>query len=98
MSNPTIKANHTVSAKLMGGDESSVICDLMEELFDHVTIIDSHSYVSIETQEPELIFDMEEISEAMGSPFSISNFLAIMATYKGFIEVNDDNIIIRDEG
>ncbi|MEX1669220.1 MmoB/DmpM family protein [Zhongshania guokunii] len=94
----TIKANHTVSAKLMGGEEAGIICDLMEELYEHVDIIDSGSYVSIETQQEELIFDMEEIAEVMGHSYSVSNFLSILATYKGFIEVNDDNVVIRDNG
>lgn len=93
-----INENHTVSAKLIGGDEASVICELMEEMFDHVTITDMGSYINIETQEPELIFDANEIADAMGSPYSVSRFLAVLATYKGFIEVNDDNVIIRDEG
>ncbi|MDF1693950.1 MAG: MmoB/DmpM family protein [Zhongshania sp.] len=94
----TIKANHTVSAKLMGGEEAGIICDLMEELHEHVDIIDSGSYVSIETQQEELIFDMEEITEVMGHSYSVSNFLSILTTYKGFIEVNDDNVVIRDNG
>lgn len=94
----TITENHTVSAKLMGGEQAGIICDLMEELYEHVDVIDSGSYVSIETQEPELIFDMAEISEVMGHSYSVSNFLAILTTYKGFIEVNDDNVVIRDNG
>ena len=94
----TIKANHTVSAKLMGGEESGIICDLMEELFDHVDVIDSGAYVSIETQEEELVFEMAEIAEVMGHSYSVSTFLAILATYKGFIEVNDDNVTIRNNG
>jgi|TARA_R110001583_G_scaffold174631_1_gene329102 hypothetical protein len=93
-----IKENHTVSAKLIGGDEAGIICELMEELFDDVVVTDMGSYMSIETQNPELVFDVAEITEAMGSPYSVSRFLAVLATYKGFIEVNDDNVIIRDEG
>jgi hypothetical protein len=97
MSAHQIVENHTVSVKLMGGDEAGVICELMEELFEDVTITDAGSYISIETQAPELLFDMEEISEAMGASYSVSNFLSILATYKGYIEVNDDNVVIRDE-
>ncbi|WP_373081292.1 MmoB/DmpM family protein [Zhongshania sp.] len=93
-----IKENHSVSVKLIGGDEAGIICELMEDLFDDVVVGDMGSYMSIETQKPELVFDVADIAEAMGSPFSVSRFLAILATYKGFIEVNDDNVIIRDEG
>lgn len=93
-----IAENHSVSVKLINGDEADIICDLMEELNDDLIIEDHATYITIQREREELRFPMDEIAEAMGRPYTVSNFLAVLATYKGYIEVNDDNVVIRDEG
>lgn len=93
-----INENHSVSVKLINGDEADVICDLMEELNNDLIIEDHGTYITIQREREELLFPIDEISEAMGRPYTVSNFLTVLATYKGYIEVNDDNVVIRDEG
>lgn len=87
--------NYSVSAKLIGGEEAEVIADLMLESVEGLSVEDHGSYLSLDADGKDLVFDMNEISEEMGSPFTVTRFLAILTTYKGEIEVGDDNVVIR---
>jgi MmoB/DmpM family len=88
-------ANDSVSAKLMGGEEAQVIAEMMLESVDGLAVEDHGSYLSLNLDGGDLVFDMSQISEELGSPYSVSKFLAILTTYKGEIEVGDDAVFIR---
>lgn len=87
--------NDSVSAKLMGGEEAQVIAEMMLESVDGLAVEDHGSYLSLNLDGGDLVFDMSQISEELGSPYSVSKFLAILTTYKGEIEVGDDAVFIR---
>ncbi len=90
-----IKENFTVSARLIGGDDAEAIVDLMRENNPALAIEDNGSYWSITADNEDLIFEMDEIGEAMGHDYSVTKFLGILASYKGEIEVRDNAVAIK---
>lgn len=90
-----ITENFTVSARLMGGDDAEVIIDFLQENNPKLSVEDHGAYWSITADNEDLLFDMSEIGEAMGHPYSVSSFLAILASYKGEIDVRDDSVVIK---
>jgi MmoB/DmpM family protein len=87
--------NDSVSAKLIGGEEAEVIAETMLESVEGLTVEDHGSYLSLDLDGGDLVFDMNQISEELGFPYSVTKFLAILTTYKGEIEVGDDAVFIR---
>jgi len=90
-----ITENFTVSAKLIGGEDAEAIVDLMRENNQKLAIENNGSYWAITAENEDLIFDMESISEELGHAFSVANFLAVLASYKGDIDVRDDSVVIK---
>lgn len=90
-----ITENFTVSAHLMGGDAAEAIVELMQETDPALAIEDNGAYWSITADNEDLLFAMNAISEAMGHAYSVTNFLGILASYKGEIEVRDDAVAIK---
>ena len=91
-----IKENFTVSAKLIGGEEAEIIVELMREKHAELQIDDNGAYWSLTINHSALVFDMNEISEAMGHDYRVTNFLTILASYKGEIDVHDDGVVIKE--
>ena len=90
-----IKENFTVSAKLIGGEDAEAIIDLMREKNSQLAIENKGSYWAITAENADLEFDMAEIGEALGHGYSVTNFLAVLASYKGEIDVRDNSVIIK---
>lgn len=91
----SIHENFTVSAKLIGGEDAEAIVDLMRESNPLLSIEDNGSYWAITADNESLVFDMADISEALGHAYSVNNFLAVLASYKGEIDVRDDSVVIK---
>lgn len=92
--NQGISENFSVSAKLIAGEEAECIADLMEECYPNLVVEDHQSYLSLTVDNEQLVFDMDDIAEEMGSPYSVTKFLAILASYKGDIDVGDNTVSI----
>jgi|GEM_PF-1153443 len=90
-----LTGNDLVSAKLMAGEEGEVIAALMAERVAGLMVTDHESYIDLSAVGCDLDFDMAAIGEELGFPYSVSRFLAVLATYKGDIEVGDDRVVIR---
>lgn len=90
-----IRENFTVSAKLIGGEDAEAIVELMRENNSHLAIENNGSYWAITAEKEDLVFDMEEISEALGHSYTVTNFLAVLASYKGEIDVRDNSVVIK---
>jgi hypothetical protein len=92
---PVLVGNNIVSAKLMGGEEAEVIADVMSAKLPGLVVEDHESYLALTTDGQDLIFDMDELTEEMGFPYSVAKFLAVLTTYKGDIDVGDNAVTIR---
>jgi hypothetical protein len=90
-----IAENFTVSARLIGGDVSEIVVDLMREAHPDMVVEDNGSYWSISVNNKDLVFDMDAISEALGYRFTVTSFLGILASYKGEIDVRDNAVVIK---
>lgn len=90
-----ITENFTVSAHLMGGDDAEVVVEVMQEINPALAVENNGAYWSITADNEDLLFDMSAIGEAMGHAYSVTNFLGILASYKGEIEVRDDAVAIK---
>lgn len=88
-------ANNTVSAKLIGGEEAGIIADFMQEKMPQLVVEDHESYLSLCTAGESLVFDMNELTEEMGFPYTVAKFLAVLTTYKGEICVDDHAVSIH---
>jgi hypothetical protein len=91
-----IKENFSVSAKLMGGEEAEAVVELVREKNPRLAIVDHGSYWSITAEREALVFDMSEVAEALGHPYTVTNFLTILASYKGEIDVRDASVVIKE--
>lgn len=90
-----IQANRSVSVKLMGGEEAEVIADYMLGKMEELNVEDFESYLALTVDDKDLVFEMDELSEEMGYSYTTANFLAVLTTYKGDIEVGDDFVAVR---
>ena len=90
-----IHENFTVSAKLIGGEDAEAIVDLMREANPQLAVEDNGAYWAITADNESLVFDMSEISEALGHSYTVNNFLTVLASYKGEIDVRDDSVVIK---
>ena len=95
MTTTHLQETHTVSAKLMAGEEAEAIADAI--LLDHpqVRVEDHGSYLTIEA-ERELAFEMAAISEALGRPYDVSTFLVVLTSYTGQVDVQDERVVITE--
>ncbi|MFA7555474.1 MAG: MmoB/DmpM family protein [Spongiibacteraceae bacterium] len=90
-----VTENFTVSAKFLGGEEAEIISELMQDLYPSIVVEDFGSYRALTVDGEQLVFDMGEIAEEIGSAYTVTNFLAILVSYKGDIDVGDDSITIK---
>lgn len=90
-----LQVTHTVSAKLMAGEEAEAIADALLLDQPDAQVEDHGSYLTIEA-EGRLAFEMSSISESLGRPYDVSTFLVVLASYTGQVDVQDDRVVITE--
>ena len=95
MSNPIPRANHTVSAKLISGEEAEAIVAAVAAANPHALIENHGPYFSIHA-EREIDFDLAGISEELGRPYDIPTLLGVLASYTGQVNVEDARVVVRE--
>ncbi|WP_036424922.1 MmoB/DmpM family protein [Mycolicibacterium vinylchloridicum] len=101
MSSPTpardrTQVRDTVGISLIGSSETSVIVDMVAELVPDAKITDNDVFFKIE-RDGMLSFDMVELSDRLGKPYTVHDFLVNMTSYYGRIVVKDHGIEIHSE-
>ena len=86
----------TVGISLIGSSETNVIVDMVAELLPDAKITDNDVFFKIERDEM-LSFDMVELSDRLGKPYTVHDFLVNMTSYYGRIVVKDHEIEIHSE-
>lgn len=84
----TATVRNTIGVSLMGSEESNVIIEYVRDTMPDATVADKDCYYKIE-REGLLNFDMADITERLGRPYSEHDFLVSMTTYYGRIVVNE---------
>ncbi|ABL79392.1 MULTISPECIES: MmoB/DmpM family protein [unclassified Nocardioides] len=90
------KVRDTVGISLIGSAETAETVAMVEEEIPDAKITDNDCFYKIE-REGLLRFDMENLSERLGRPYSVHDFLVNMTSYYGRIVVNDGVIEIHTE-
>ncbi len=90
-----LQETHTVSVKLMAGEEADAIADALLLDRPEAVVEDHGSYLSIEA-ERRLCFEMSTISESLGRPYDVPTFLVVLTSYTGQVDVQDDRVVITE--
>ncbi|MGB8406433.1 MAG: MmoB/DmpM family protein [Mycobacterium sp.] len=90
------QVRNTVGISLIGSSETNVVVDMIAELMPDAKIADNDVFFKIE-REGLLSFDMNELSDRLGKPYTVNDFLVNMTTYYGRIVVKDHEIEIHSE-
>src|SRR4029077_257340 len=85
-----------VALGLMKSEEADVTIEVMEAKYPDVQVHDFGTYWKIEG-EGELRVEMDEISEALGRPLQLSQWLVIMATFVGRAHAGGDYFLVTSE-
>ncbi|MGY9003941.1 MAG: MmoB/DmpM family protein [Rhodospirillales bacterium] len=94
MSNTDSEVTHDVSVKLMAGEEADAIVAAAFVDNADITVEDYGSYITINGNE-RLEFSIETIVEELGRPYDVPNFLVVLASYTGQVDVADDRVFIK---
>ena len=95
MSTPALRETHAVSAKLIAGEEADAIANVACADNDGVVVEDHGSYITLSgTGNIELRID--SIEEELGRPYDVPTLLAVLASYTGQVDVEDDRVYIRE--
>lgn len=87
------KESHKVTCKLINGADAEAIVAVTLAANPEVTVKDYGSYLSLE-YERELVFKLAEIGEELGRKFEVPDFLTVLASYTGQVDVQDDRVSI----
>lgn len=90
------KVRDTVGISLIGSEETNVAVDMVAELMPDAKITDNDIFYKIE-RDGMLSFDMNELSDRLGKPYTVHDFLVNMTSYYGRIVVKDHEIEIHSE-
>lgn len=90
------KSRDMVGISLMGSEEATAAVALVRKEMPNVKIQNRDCYVKIESADL-LEFDMAKLSEHLGRPLKVHDFLVNMSTYYGRIVVNDGVVQIHSE-
>jgi hypothetical protein len=85
-----VVSNDDVGMSLTAGEETDAIVALLrEELGDRLRVTDHATYLKLEA-EKQLEIYFPAVAEALGRPFSLSDFQMIFSTYYGRPQVFED--------
>ncbi|WP_281783322.1 MmoB/DmpM family protein [Sinimarinibacterium flocculans] len=89
------KESHKVTAKLINGADAEAIAAVMSAAHPDLVVKDFGSYLALE-RERELIFRLADIAEELGHKFEVPDFLTVLASYTGQVDVQDDTVSITE--
>ncbi|MDB5064232.1 MAG: monooxygenase effector, MmoB/DmpM family protein [Chloroflexi bacterium] len=85
-----------VALGLMKSEEADATIEVMEAKYPDAQVHDFGTYWKIEG-EGELRVEMDDISEALGRPVQLSQWLVIMATFVGRAHTGGDHFLVTSE-
>jgi hypothetical protein len=86
----------TIGISLIGSEETREAVELIKDEMPDVKVTDNDCFFKIE-RDGLLRFDMEKLSDRLGRPFTVHDFLVNMTSYYGRIVVNDGVVEIHAE-
>lgn len=89
------KESHKVTVKLINGADAEAIVAVMSAAHPDLVVKDFGSYLALEL-EGALVFKLEDISEELGRKFEVPDFLTVLASYSGQVDVQDDAVSISE--
>ena len=89
------KESHKVTAKLINGADAEAIVTVMLTANPDLVVKDFGSYLALEN-ERELVFRLADIGEELGRKFEGPDFLTVLASYSGQVDVQDDAVSITE--
>jgi alkene monooxygenase coupling protein len=90
------EVRNTIGISLIGSEETREAIELIKEEMPDVVVTDNDVYFKVE-REGLLRFDMDKLSERLGRPFTVQDFLVNMTSYYGRIVVNDGVVEIYSD-
>lgn len=91
----TLHETHTVSAKLIAGEEAEAIVAALCAQSPDVAFEDHGSYLTV-ARDGELVFDIGRIGEELGRPYDVPTLLVVLASYTGQVDVQDTRLVIKE--
>jgi hypothetical protein len=86
----------TIGISLIGSEETREAIALIKDEMPDVTVSDNDCFFKVE-RDGLLRFDMEKLSDRLGRPFTVHDFLVNMTSYYGRIVVNEGVVEIHAE-
>jgi hypothetical protein len=96
LSKDLTKVRDTVGISLIGSEETTAAVEMVREQMPEAKVTDNDIYFKVEG-EGLLRFDMGELSERIGRPYTVHDFLVNMTSYYGRIVINDGVVEIHSE-
>jgi hypothetical protein len=78
---------------LMKSDEADAVVEYFKETSPDVRIEDHVTFYRAEAQS-KIVVDLADVGERLGRPLTLPEFLVIMSTYYGRVEVEDMKFIV----
>lgn len=86
----------TIGISLIGSEETREAVELIKDEMPDVKVTDNDCFFKVE-RDGLLRFDMEKLSDRLGRPFTVHDFLVNMTSYYGRIVVNEGVVEIHAE-
>jgi hypothetical protein len=86
----------TIGISLIGSEETREAIELIKDEMPDVKVTDNDCFFKVE-RDGLLRFDMEKLSDRLGRPFTVHDFLVNMTSYYGRIVVNEGVVEIHAE-
>jgi propane monooxygenase coupling protein len=90
------EVRETIGISLIGSEETREAIALIKDEMPDVKVTDNDCFFKVERDEL-LRFDMEKLSDRLGRPFTVHDFLVNMTSYYGRIVVNEGVVEIHAE-
>jgi alkene monooxygenase coupling protein len=90
------KIRETIGISLIGSEETREAIALIRDEMPDVKVTDNDCFFKVERDEL-LRFDMDKLSDRLGRPFTVHDFLVNMTSYYGRIVVNEGVVEIHSE-
>lgn len=90
------RVRDTVGISLIGSTETSVAIEMVADEMPDAKITDNDCFYKVE-RDGLLRFDMADLSDRLGRPYTVHDFLVNMTSYYGRIVVSDGAVEIHAE-
>jgi hypothetical protein len=91
-----IAESDVVGFKLAGGEDAQAIAEAVRIRYPDARIEVFPAYFSVE-RAGRIDIDMREVSETLGRPYGVSEFMVTMSSYHGRIEVTGERVTLSAE-